>query len=451
LLNFLVAPDGQRLYATNCSPCHGRSVAFSGSDSELRDLISQGGMHLDMPPWREKLSQAELDALSNYVVEPSSTPDGEQLFKQYCATCHGERIPKVDNLDQARQTIAEGGAHQTMPVWGQVLTPEQMDALVGYTFNAARGTSLDVGQELFTKNCAACHGDFGEGGLNPTRPNDIIAPISTGEFLKTRDDFTLRAIIAQGQPNFGMSPFGSSFGGPLEDDEIDAIVAYIRSWEANPPVELPPEVIPTQASLNATDIYKDLCAQCHGPNGEGGLGPSLSDPAFQAQNTDQQIFDTINQGHKATAMIGWGEVLTAEQIQQLVEFIRQLKAAEIVSVSTPTGEAPAGPTPSGEAQPSPTPTLGAVSFSKDVLPLFDAKCAICHGTMGGWTGTDYQAVMTTGNNAPVVVPGDVENSLLAQKLLGTQAEGGIMPPSGKMPESEIQLILSWIAAGAPDN
>jgi hypothetical protein len=50
-----------------------------------------------------------------------------------------------------------------------------------------------------------------------------------------------------------------------------------------------------------------------------------------------------------------------------------------------------------------------------------------------------------------VTPGDVENSLLAQKLLGTQAEGGIMPPSGKLPEDEIQAILSWIAAGAPDN
>ncbi|MEJ2448902.1 MAG: c-type cytochrome [Anaerolineales bacterium] len=33
LLNFLVAPDGQRLFAINCSSCHGESVAFSGSQS----------------------------------------------------------------------------------------------------------------------------------------------------------------------------------------------------------------------------------------------------------------------------------------------------------------------------------------------------------------------------------------------------------------------------------
>jgi mono/diheme cytochrome c family protein len=318
-----------------------------------------------------------------------------------------------------------------MPVWGNILTPEQLDALVNYTLNASKGTSLEVGQQLFAQNCSACHGEFGEGGPNPTNPNDIIAPISTSDFLKTRDDFTLRAIIAHGQPNFGMSPFGSSFGGPLEDDAIDAIVAYIRSWESNPPVELPPEVVPTEASLNAADIYKNLCAQCHGLSGEGGKGPALSDPQFQAINTDQNIFDTISAGHKATSMIGWGEILTSEQIQDLVNYIRQLK-----SITPKSG---------------PTPTPGPTSFTKDVLPIFKEKCAGCHGTLGGWDVSSYQAVMTTGNHAPVVITGDAQNSLLAKKLLGTQTEGAVMPPGGKLPDSEIQIILNWIATGALDN
>ena len=125
-----------------------------------------------------------------------------------------------------------------MPVWGDVLTPEQLDALVTFTVAAAEGTSVEVGQELYGQSCAACHGEFGEGGPNPSRAGDIIFPISTAEYLKTRDDSTIRAIIAQGQPNYGMSPFGSAFGGPLEDEDVDAVVAFIRSWEADPPVEL---------------------------------------------------------------------------------------------------------------------------------------------------------------------------------------------------------------------
>ena len=76
---------------------------------------------------------------------------------------------------------------------------------------------------------------------------------------------------------------------------------------------------------------------------------------------------------------------------------------------------------------------------------------MCHGSLGGWDASSYQAATTTGDNAPVVIPGDAENSLLAQKLQGTQNTGAIMPPAGKLPDAEIQVILDWIAAGALDN
>lgn len=428
ILNFLVAPDGQRIFATDCAPCHGQSVAFTGEDPELYTLIAEGGLHLEMPPWQERLSGIELDNLTRYLLDPTGRPEGEALFQEHCAACHGERLPEAEEFYQTREIIATGGSHQTMPVWGEVLTPEQLDALVSYTLSAAKGTSLEIGQELFIANCASCHGDFGEGGPNPARPGDIIAPISTAEYLQTRDDATLRNIIAQGQPNFGMSPFGSSFGGPLDDDEIDALVAFIRSWEANPPVELPPEVAVEQITLTGADIFQELCAQCHGQNGEGGIGPSFLTEEFKATYTETLLFETINEGHEATAMIGWGEVLSADQIQQLVDFIRQMELA------------------GGETE-----ITGPPSFSADVLPVFEAKCVMCHGNMGGWDGSSYEATMTTGNNAPVVIPGDPEGSLLGQKLLGTQTEGAIMPPGGKLPDNEIQVILDWIEAGALDN
>ncbi|MFN2177276.1 MAG: c-type cytochrome [Anaerolineales bacterium] len=431
LLNFLAAPDGQRLYAINCSPCHGSALGYSGDEEQLAKIISEGGQHLEMPAWQERLNPRDLDELARYVVDPSSSARGKELFDQHCSDCHGERIPQADSVDTARDIIQSGGPHEVMPVWGDSLTAEQLDALVSYTINVVKGTSSEIGQQLFASNCASCHGEFGEGGPNPTRPDDIIAPISTAEYLNTRDDFTLRAVISQGQPNFGMSPFGSSFGGPLEDDQIDAVVAYIRSWQDNPPVELPPEVITSseQISLNGSDIYSELCSQCHGVQGEGGTGPPLSAPEFQEENSDQEIFDSINLGHEATPMIAWGAILTSDQIQQLVEVIRNFKAEGTTSQAEET----------------------AISFNEDVIPLFDNNCAACHGTFGGWDASTYESVMTTGNNAPVIIPGDVENSLLIHKLMGTQTEGSIMPPSGKLPDSEIQIIIDWIYAGALDN
>jgi mono/diheme cytochrome c family protein len=356
LLNFLIAPDGQRLFTVNCSPCHGLSVAFSGSEQELRQIISQGGLHLEMPPWQEKLDQSQIDTLAHYVVDPSSVPQAKDLFEKDCSTCHGDRIPKSPSFEQAQQAIASGGAHQTMPVWGSALTSEQLDALVSYTLDAARGTPLELGQNLFGQNCSPCHGEFGEGGPNPTRPGDVITPISTAEFLKTRDDYTLRSIISQGQPNSGMSPFGSENGGPLDEDEIDAIVA-------------------------------------------------------------------------------WGDVLSTEQIQQLVDYIRQLgQSAEEAGVANATPTAPPVP-----------------SFGKDIMPILSSSCTMCHGDSGGWDATNYDKLMSTGDHGPVVVPGDVDASLLAQKIQGTQTEGKMMPPLKKMKEKDIQTILDWIAAGAPHN
>ena len=429
LINFLIAPDGQRLFAINCSPCHGGSISLPEDKEQIKTLISQGGMHLEMPAWKEQLDETQIDTLAQFVVNPGSVPDGTNMFRDHCASCHGNRIPLMQDVNQAKEIISSGGSHQTMPIWGNILTTEQLDALVNYAFDAAQGTPIEIGQKLFANNCSPCHGSFGEGGQNPTRPGDVIAPISSGEYLKTRDDFTIQSIITQGQPNFGMSPFGTTFGGPLSDEEISAIVTFIRSWEANPPVELPPEIEVASVSLSATAVYQDLCQQCHGPNGEGGIGPTLSTPAFQDRYTDEGVFDIINQGHKTTSMIGWGEILTGEQIQQLVKLIRGFRK---------------------DAQEEPV-APKTVSFANDILPIMEKHCKVCHGTLGGWDSSDYQSVMNTGNNAPVVIPGNAKESILSQRLLGIQAIGSIMPPAGKLPDNLIQPILDWINAGALNN
>jgi mono/diheme cytochrome c family protein len=432
LLNFLIAPDGQRLFTIYCSSCHGESVAYSGNEAQLRQTIVQGGQHITMPAWQSTLTTDQIDTLANYVVNPASTPDGQPLFKQYCSSCHGDRIPTATDVDQARQIIATGGAHQIMPVWGDVLTQDQIDALVNYVVSSAQGTSAQRGQILFEQNCAACHGNFGQGGPNPANPNQIIAPIGTADFLNTRDDTTLFQIISQGQPNQGMSPFGSANGGNLEDDQINSIVAYLRSWQANPPVNTPPQFTLPILSMSATDIYTNICAQCHGQNGEGTkAGPAIND---LSDDTDQEISEVISQGIPNTTMLAFGSILSESQIQGLVDLIRQFPVPQTSPHPTPTSQ----------------PITSNPTFNADILPIFQKSCVMCHGTLGGWDSTTYQAVMTTGDHGPVVIPGDETNSLLAQKLLGTSTIGGLMPPGGKLPDATIQIILDWIKAGAPE-
>lgn len=430
VLNFLAAPDGKRLFTANCSSCHGSAVAFTGDADELKEVIETGGEHLDMPAMGGVLSEDEISALASYVVSPDNAPDDAQnLFAQTCAVCHGSRVPTATSVETARDAIVTGGGHETMPVWGEILTAEQLDALTAYTLDAARGTPVIAGQGIFAQQCAICHGEFGEGGINPANPAITIAPISTASYLQTRDDATIRAIISRGQPDLGMSPFSLSFGGALDEEDIDAVVAYIRSWEADPPVELPPEIERAPLLGSGPEIFDEFCSQCHGAEGEGGLGPSFQDPAFHAGLSDEEMLATIDVGHQATAMIAWGEVLTGEQIASLVTFIRTLEVP------------PPGATT--------TPGTADVSFSNDVAPIFRADCAACHGSLGGWSSESHEEAMTTGNNAPVVVPGDPEESLLVELLEDPGPR--LMPPGGSLPADEIQLIIDWIAGGALDN
>jgi mono/diheme cytochrome c family protein len=427
LLNFLAAPDGQRLFQVNCSGCHGVGVAFVGTESDLREVIGEGGQHLTMPAWRGQLSESELGTLAAYVTDPNSTPEGSTLFGQHCSSCHGDRVPAAPDIESARKIIGSGGAHVTMPVWGNILTAEQLEALVQYSLAASQGRGTEEGAQLFSQNCASCHGQFGEGAPNPARSGDMITSISSSDFLKTRDDATLRNIISQGQPDSGMSPFGSANGGPLGDEQIDAIVAYIRNWEANPPGVPAPQVPTAPPSITAEQMFAGVCSQCHGPNGEGGSGSALNTPEFQAKYDDQALADLISEGVPSTPMIGIGDVFADDQIRQLVSLIRNLEPGAPPSSDEPT-------------------------FSGTVLPILQAKCSACHSagtSLGGWDASTYRSVTTSGDNAPVVIPGDTQNSLLAQYLQGIG--GKVMPPAGSLPQDEIQAILDWIAAGAADD
>ncbi len=93
---------------------------------------------------------------------------------------------------------------------------------------------------------------------------------------------------------------------------------------------------------------------------------------------------------------------------------------------------------------TPTATVSAsVSFQRDLLPLFEAKCQACHGTLGGLSLTSYEAVMRGGNSGSAVVAGQPEQSLLVKKQQGEHP--------GKFTDDELAMVIAWIRAGAPDN
>ncbi|MFC2064640.1 c-type cytochrome [Chloroflexota bacterium] len=343
LLNFLAAPDGQRLFVINCSGCHGQGIAFNGTDAELEQLIIASDHELAMPGWKGTLSNSELETLALYVTDPHPDSEGSILFDRYCFACHGDNVPVAPDIASAMVMIGSGGSHITMPKWEEILTQDQIDALVRFTLESGDQTGIFAGGIIYSDNCTSCHGQFGQGGLNPAKAGDIIPPISSSEYLKTRNDATIRNIIIQGQPDFGMAPFGSAYGGLLDDDQITALVAFIRNWEDNPPVIPPstPTPEPTGSdplpggeisySIHVAPILEARCYACHhSPDGQGGYDISTSQLTISSGESGPWIIPGDADNSKLIGLLravtGFkmpplGDPLTDAEIQIIIDWI----------------------------------------------------------------------------------------------------------------------------------
>ena len=100
--------------------------------------------------------------------------------------------------------------------------------------------------------------------------------------------------------------------------------------------------------------------------------------------------------------------------------------------------------PADESQALPTVELPAVpSFSTEVLPLFQARCVVCHGDAAGLRLTSYEDLMKGSVNGPVVVPGRPDASRLVQKISEAHPT--------QMAEEDLAVVQAWIGAGAPNN
>ena len=97
-----------------------------------------------------------------------------------------------------------------------------------------------------------------------------------------------------------------------------------------------------------------------------------------------------------------------------------------------------------------------VTFAEDILPIFQQRCAKCHGAAdeNGEVRTEvslnlleYEKVMAGSEFGTVVEAGDPDGSFLMDMIVA-----GDMPEEGdKVPEEEIALIRAWIEAGAQNN
>ena len=242
-----------------------------------------------------------------------------------------------------------------------------------------------AGQDLFSLYCVECHGDVGQGGeIKGVEGLEgfVMKPLNVGDYMYTREDDTLAAIIAYGQPDLGMPPFGKAYGGELAPGDIKALVTFMRyTWDDR--MEIPQDVaaagaVPAMApgeipsyAVHIQPIVRRTCASCHreGKKNNNYLMGSYQDILASGDNAPELVAGDPNS--LLLRLIRREDVTEIKDLQPMPPS-RPLKPewVEIFErwVAAGMPETPVPYVPGTAAQPSGTPSPGGPSTSGTPAP-----------------------------------------------------------------------------------
>ena len=92
------------------------------------------------------------------------------------------------------------------------------------------------------------------------------------------------------------------------------------------------------ALSNGKEIYVKNCAACHGMNGEGLVGPNLTDDYWVHGNTIKDLFKVVKYGVPQKGMISWQTQLDPTQMQEVSSYILTLRGTDPPNQKAPEGE-----------------------------------------------------------------------------------------------------------------
>src|SRR5258707_1479029 len=188
---------------------------------------------------------------------------------------------------------------------------------------------------LYQQNCAGCHGEQGRGGA-------AIA-LNSPVYLEIADDGAIRRVTAKGVPGTAMPAFAQSSGGMLTDEQIDAIVAGIRS-KFGKHVAL--DVAPPSYSMapgdpqHGANVYDTYCLSCHGAAGRGGShGGSIVDESFLNLVSDQYLRSIVIAWRPELGAPDWrGNVpskpMSQQEVSDLVAWLSAQRAKPALTSTT---------------------------------------------------------------------------------------------------------------------
>ncbi|MBI4312875.1 MAG: c-type cytochrome [Chloroflexi bacterium] len=427
---------GRELYLGNCLQCHGEkgdrvpttplaSGAYlsSLSDGDILTAINEGkgvmpafgtgaGGTMGVPDIAALLTYLKTSSGLNStsaLASAGAPGTGRELFLRNCTACHGQsgdKVPGIKLLSKeflARETdavlldtITRGNA-KGMPAWGQKaggsLTEQQVGTILEFLKSTAQSEAVTnpgpgqaipgggvapapvevsvtaatvaKGKEIFMGTCIMCHGE--------TRDKVPTCKLYDGDWLKSKGDATLIQSVTLGKGP--MPAWGNVKGGPLSQDDVKSVVAFLKNAAGIAPIQEGSEA-PAPATGSGSDtaalaakgkeLFMGTCIMCHGETRDKVPTCKLADKGWLEAKTFDGVVSAITNG-KPPMMPTWGKskggTLSDDEIKAVATFLW-----------TEAGLSAGGGAPAAAAGPA----ISAEAVAKGKA-TFMGTCIMCHG------------------------------------------------------------------------
>jgi len=85
-------------------------------------------------------------------------------------------------------------------------------------------------------------------------------------------------------------------------------------------------------------LYLQTCVACHGQQGQGGVGPNLTDEYWLHGGSIKSVFHVLTEGVPEKGMMSWKKQLNPLQIQQVASFVLSLQGTKPAGGKEAQGE-----------------------------------------------------------------------------------------------------------------
>ena len=175
---------------------------------------------------------------------------------------------------------------------------------------------------LYKQNCSACHGEQGSGGpaLDLANPN----------YQALVDDASLKRWITSGMPGTQMPAFGESAGGFLTTQQVDLLVAGMRTrWgrTGHTAAGMPPYLSSVVGNVDhGQELFRASCSSCHQHEQQ-----KISGASYLELVSDQSLRSIIiagrpDLGHPDWTQVRPGQPLTDQDVSDVITYLHSLRS-----------------------------------------------------------------------------------------------------------------------------